>query len=262
MTDFYNRYRSLFEEDEFSSNHSLNYFSGGNNMYGNKFGNAYNDEDYLSPLKPLKFPSYQNQVPDQYQPLEQYKLPTRESYEPVSQSPNINILHSLPQKRNTTSVTRIDPNELNRVLNDYGDIPNPPKFTLPSLPNPMAVKPSTPIDTNFRRRDSALRNVYQQSLVNKNTPIRNYYDLLKDKELELKTRKATIEENQSIDYTKEVPLKDTYKPEIMTSNVPENQNIFPTPEKKGKEPEEYAFLRRIRDAKKHRERAKKQLRVI
>jgi len=248
MTNFYNRYRALFEEDGFSSNLSLNYFSGKSKIYPDKFNNLFKDINYSIPAPKV----YQSPIQDVYT-LETKKF----QYSPV-QPPTINVLSSL--KKAHSKVNRLDPNELNKLIDSYNDDTKLAK-QFPSFPTIKELRRVEEPVYEYKRKDSVLKNVYQQILPNKNNEIKNYYEQL-ERGIAMKNNRGAEDAETKGNFVKEVPLKETYKPEALVSYVPTSEKIFPHLEKDNEDSGEYAFLKRQREARKHREKAKKMLRVI
>ena len=257
---FYAKYKSLFEEDEMSSNYALRLLGGAGNGTAKYKPVSQNITIETTPERKLPM------IPE---PAQMY--PLQKMSQPKVLRPNLLI----EQKKNPTP--RLNPlkaEALNALLDYPSQLPRPqPLFPkLPRMPDQEFIPKEV-----FRAGDPALRNVYKNTLASQSQLRQDYYDFSTKKRKEnaagLKSRGesrlgAMIEQSSvlSAGANARVPLKETYNPEVVTSNVPTSENVFPTPPKKSEKPseetDEYRQVRIYREARKNRDRARKIIRVI
>jgi len=256
MSEFYSKYRSLFEEDEMSTNHALRMLMGGAILNKVKYsGNSPEgtpEKKYVYVPEPIKKPiSYQLQKPS-------------------PSPPQINITHSNAQIGHQKSpLQKINPlkaDALNALL-DY----NKPTKSIPLFPQYQKYENNNAQILKDEPHAGALKNVYKHSLVNASQINNEYYEQQGSKkrfiESQDRRRKEIYMENNSGNNSFNLGINPKESPiQNLLSQVPTAENLFPTPPKQSEKIEdekvEYKFMRKYRECKMHREKAKKLLRVF
>ena len=206
MSEFYEKYRQLFEEDEMSINYTLRFLM-----------------QRKSPSQALK-----EQLGSVFEKENKIIVPSFKT--PLK--PERNVMHS----------------SLFHINDKHFFSPEllPTYFKDAPYADEKRLRKSAGRSFEYRKGRSALKEVYKNSIVDQ-----SYSEGVQHRALTRVKPKM------------ELRAKKEYRPEELISQVPTSKHIFPTPEKI-KEPEntECKFFRVRREAKKHREKAKKMLWVI
>ncbi len=213
MTDFYYKYRGLFEEDEMSKNYALQFLVAGRGKHP--------DCASPEPSPPLHVPVARHSPVLSF-PSPPAPLKNNRSYQQPEQrrpAPAINVLRREPPPR----VAPLRAETLNALLNYQQQ-----QRQLPELPR--RLEPEEP--------RQALRNVYKNSLISsvprvqspaKESPYRFENPPPEPKRTEM-IHSSPFESPPRMEQG--TALKDSYRPEGLVSHVLTSEEVFPTPPKR------------------------------